>query len=147
MKELFTIGTSKKTAKEFFYLLDINDIKCVIDVRLKNTSQICGFTKYPDIEFLLHRVSNIKYIRDKELSPNLDLLSSYKNKEIDWSGYVKKFDELMNERDILKYIELEYPSLDRYCLMCSEDKPDYCHRRLLAELIRDNFEDYKIIHL
>ena len=147
MKQIFTIGTSKKRAENFFKFLEYNEVNSIIDVRLNNTSQICGFSKYPDIKFFLNRISNIEYVNDNLLAPTQDLLTAYKNKIIDWSEYVEEFHKLMEERDIVRYIKVIYPNLDKYCLLCSENKPDHCHRRLLAELIRDNFEDYEIVHL
>ena len=44
MKQLFTIGSSKKTAEKFFALLVDNDVKCVLDVRLYNSYQLAGFS-------------------------------------------------------------------------------------------------------
>lgn len=35
---LFTIGFTQKSAKEFFTLLSKNNIECLIDVRLNNVS-------------------------------------------------------------------------------------------------------------
>ena len=147
MKQLFTIGTAKKSAENFFKFLEYNEVKFVIDVRLNNTSQLCGFSKYPDIKFFLNKISNIEYVVDNQLAPTQDLLMTYKNKNIDWEKYVEEFNKLMKKRDIIRYIKTMYEDLDKYCLLCSEQKPDHCHRRLLAELIRDNFEDYQIVHL
>lgn len=64
MDELYTIGFTQKTAKKFFNLLRNNKIDIVIDVRLNNTSQLAGFSKYPDIEYFLNDLLNIKYIHD-----------------------------------------------------------------------------------
>jgi len=51
LKKIFTIGFTKKTAEEFFGLLKKNNVACVVDVRLNNTSQLAAFSKFPDIEF------------------------------------------------------------------------------------------------
>jgi uncharacterized protein (DUF488 family) len=32
-------------------------------------------------------------------------------------------------------------------LLCSEDKPDRCHRRLVAEYLRDRWRDVDIAHV
>ena len=147
MKQLFTIGTSKKTAERFFALLEDNNVRCVLDVRLYNTYQLAGFSKYPDIKYFLKKIANINYINDNMFAPSEDLLTAYRNKQINWDDYTERFTQIMELRGITDYIESKYPDLDRYCLLCSEDKPDKCHRRLLAELIRDNFGDYEIKHL
>jgi uncharacterized protein (DUF488 family) len=33
------------------------------------------------------------------------------------------------------------------CLLCSEDKPHHCHRRLVAEYLREKWGDLGITHL
>jgi len=33
------------------------------------------------------------------------------------------------------------------CLLCSEDKPQLCHRRLVAEYLRDKWGKVEIIHI
>ena len=145
MKQLFTIGSSKKTAEKFFTLLEDNNIRCILDVRLKRKSQLIGFCKYPDIKFLLKRVSNIDYIYDDIFAPSEKLFEAYKKKQISWEEYAKIF---LEENSKLKvYIETYYPDLDKCCLLCSEDKPDKCHRRLLAEMICEHFGEYELKHL
>ena len=81
------------------------------------------------------------------MAPSENLLKAYRDKKINWEEYEEIFNQVMNQRGIVDYIEIKYPDLDKHCLMCNEDKPDKCHRRLLAELISDNFDDFEIIHL
>ena len=147
MKQLFTIGTTRKTAEKFFTLLTDNNVKCVLDVRRYNSSQLAGFSKYPDIKYFLKKISGIDYDKDRIFAPSEDLFNAYRNKHIDWDEYTERFKQVIERQGFIDYITYMYPDLDRYCLLCSEDKPDKCHRRLLAELIRDNFGDYEIKHL
>ncbi len=42
---LFTIGFTGKNARQFFGALRLAGVRKVIDVRLKNVSQLAGFTK------------------------------------------------------------------------------------------------------
>jgi uncharacterized protein (DUF488 family) len=37
--------------------------------------------------------------------------------------------------------------LDRACLLCSEHHPEYCHRRLVAEYIKNKWGNVEIEHL
>lgn len=55
MIKVCTIGFTKKTAKQFFSILTKNNIDTVVDIRLNNSSQLAGFSKYPDIEFFWKR--------------------------------------------------------------------------------------------
>ncbi len=43
--KLYTIGFTKKSAQEFFGLLQKAGVKRVIDVRHNNTNQLAGFAK------------------------------------------------------------------------------------------------------
>ena len=147
MKHLFTIGSSKKTAERFFDLLSENNIHCVLDVRLYNNYQLAGFSKYPDIKYFLKKIVDIEYISDSMFAPSEDLLTAYRNKQINWDEYTERFIQIMEMRGIVDYIEKRYPDLDSYCLLCSEDKPDKCHRRLLAEMICEHFGEYELKHL
>jgi uncharacterized protein (DUF488 family) len=33
------------------------------------------------------------------------------------------------------------------CLLCSEEKPDHCHRRLVAEYLKEKWHDVEIEHI
>lgn len=147
MNRIFTIGFTKKTAEEFFTLLEKNLIEKVIDVRLNNTSQLAGFSKFPDIKFFLERVSNINYRHDKNFAPNETVLNGYKKKIIEWADYEKNFDNLMREKNIAAYILKNYSHADNLCLLCAESTPKNCHRRLVAEKFAEVFAGIEIIHL
>ena len=82
MKNIFTIGFTKKTAEEFFTLLEKNHVSKIVDVRLNNTSQLAAFSKFPDIEFFLKRILNVGYVHDKNFAPTEDILNRYKKKII-----------------------------------------------------------------
>ena len=74
-------------------------------------------------------------------------MDSYKKKYIDWEGYEEAFAKLMKKRDIDVYIADNYANEENYCLLCTEVSPDNCHRRLVAEKIREVLEDIEIKHL
>lgn len=134
MKKIFTIGFTKKTAKEFFGLLEKNNVAEVVDIRLNNTSQLAAFTKFPDIEFFLEKICGISYRHDTEFAPTENILSGYKKKLIDWKGYESEFAKLMKERNIDEYILETYASVNNFCLLCSETTPEKCHRRLVVSV-------------
>lgn len=147
MNKIFTIGFTKKTAEEFFTLLEKNLVTEVVDVRLNNTSQLAGFSKFPDIKFFLERVSNINYRHDKNFAPSENILSDYKKKIIDWVDYEKNFDNYLREKNISDYILKNYFNADNICLLCAEPTPKNCHRRLVAEKFAEVFTGIEIIHL
>lgn len=143
--ELFTIGFTKKSAEQFFDTLLQSGIKRVIDTRLNNVSQLAGFTKRADLEYFLQKIGNIDYIHRLDLAPTKDILDNYKKNSGDWETYEKQFLELMKERQIEQTISPEI--LNGSCLLCSEPTPHYCHRRLVAEYLNNQWGNIKICHL
>ena len=143
--DLFTIGFTQKTAQKFFDTLVKSGVKRVIDTRLNNVSQLAGFTKKTDLEYFLKKIGTIEYIHILELAPTKDILDEYKKNKGDWSVYEQKFLHLMTEREIEKKVRPEL--LDGGCLLCSEAKPHYCHRRLVAEYLSTKWGNVKICHL
>jgi len=147
MRKIFTIGFTKMTAEEFFTCLENNHVRKVVDVRFYNKSQLLGFTKYPDIEYFLRNLCNIDYVHDLQFAPSERILEAYKKKYLDWQGYERAFAELMTTRNIDDYILKNYAHEENFCLLCTEVSPENCHRRLVAEKIRDVLGDVDIVHL
>jgi uncharacterized protein (DUF488 family) len=143
--KIFTIGFKKKSAENFFSKLKQADVKRLIDVRLNNISQLAGFTKRDDLRYFAKTICGIDYIHLSVLAPTKDLLDEYKKKGGDWSIYEKKFIELMAERKI--EFTMQKDLLDGSCLLCSEEKAAQCHRRLVAEYLRDKWGDVQIHHI
>lgn len=50
---IFTIGFGKKSARDFFEILQRAAVKKVVDIRLNNTSQLAGFSKKNDLSYFL----------------------------------------------------------------------------------------------
>jgi uncharacterized protein (DUF488 family) len=142
---IYTIGFAEKNAREFFTKLKDAGVKTVIDIRLNNTSQLAGFTKEQDLPYFLQEIAGIKYVHKPELAPTKDILDAYRKKEIDWPEYEKQFRYLLIERKIENVITPQF--VDNACFLCSEPKSDKCHRRLVAEYLRDLWQGVEIIHL
>ena len=145
MIKLYTIGSKKKSAKEFFELLKTNNVKRLIDIRLNNTSQLAGFTKSRDLMYFLKEICKADYIHRPELAPTKELLDNYKMNKLTWQDYEEIFNGILSDRKINEKIKPE--ELDNACLLCSEQEPDQCHRRLVAEYLNKSFKDISIKHL
>jgi len=144
--EIFTIGFTKKKAEYFFEKLKKAGVKRVVDVRLNNVSQLAGFAKKDDLIYFLKKIGGMDYVHLPDLAPTKDILDAYKKQKGDWATYERKFIELMERRHIEDKIPKE--KLDEGCLLCSEDKPHHCHRRLVAEYLKSKWnEDVEIKHL
>lgn len=143
--QLFTIGFTKKNAEEFFGKIISAGVKRVVDVRLNNTSQLAGFAKKEDLVYFLKNLGGIDYVHLPQLAPTQDMLDEYKKNKGDWNVYEAKFLDLMAQREIEKTVPPEV--LQEGCLLCSEDKPHHCHRRLVAEYLSAKWKNIETRHL
>ncbi len=141
---VFTIGFTKKSAEKFFGLLTSSGARRVVDVRLNNVSQLAGFAKRDDLKYFLRRVCGIDYVHLPDLAPTRDMLADYR-KNRDWDTYERRFLDLMRARRIEDGIPREV--IDGGCLLCSEDKPHHCHRRLVAQYLDDRWGGIEVRHL
>lgn len=144
MIKLFTIGFTQKTAKQFFNSLKQVQLFRVIDIRLNNTSQLAGFTKKNDLQFFLREINSLDYIYLPELAPTKAILDAYKE-DSNWQIYEQQFLALMAHRHI--EATLDKNLINGGCLLCSETTPEHCHRRLVAEYLRDKWSGVEIEHL
>jgi uncharacterized protein (DUF488 family) len=145
MDTLFTIGFTKKSARQFFTLLQTAGVRRLVDVRLNNASQLAGFAKKNDLAYFLEKICGIDYIHLPQWAPDQVLLEQYKKKKKDFSAYEKTYLTLLKQRDMEK---TGVPRIrDKDCLLCSEHEPDFCHRRLAAEYIKTFRPDMAIVHL
>lgn len=142
--KIFTIGFTKTTAKNFFDRIKRSGTKRIIDVRLNNVSQLAGFAKRDDLEYFSEEICAVDYQHIPKLAPTKDILDDYKKHKGSWEEYEHRFLDLMARR---KIEQIDRESIDGGCLLCSEDKPHHCHRRLVAEYLRSKWSDVEIIHL
>lgn len=142
---LFTMGFAGKPAKVFFNRLRSAGVKRLVDIRLNNASQLAGFTKKQDLEFFLKEIAGIEYVHRPELAPTKEILDAYRKRELDWPGYERRFLELLSQRRPEDQIRPN--DINMACLLCTEPKPDKCHRRLTAEYFRGKWSNVEIQHL
>ena len=143
--KLSTIGFTRKPASRFFDLLRRSGARRVVDVRLNNGSQLAGFAKKEDLAFFLGELCGMEYVHLPELAPTKDILDDYKKRKGDWKTYEDRFLALMRQRRIEETVPREIVADG--CLLCSEDKPHHCHRRLVAEYLKQHWGDVEIVHL
>ena len=146
MPTVYTIGFRRKPLSEFIRFLRKAGIDAVIDVRLRNTSQLSGYTKRDDLAFVLQEGFGIAYEHHPDLAPTDDILDSFRQDK-DWAGYEGRFGPLLAERQaehVGRDILSRYQSI---CLLCSEPTADQCHRRLVAEYWTEQISNLSVVHL
>jgi hypothetical protein len=90
MKTIYTIGFTRKTRQQFIERLRAVDVREVIDMRLRNTSQLAGWSKYLDVVYLLTAGFGVHDEHHTEFAPTAELLDEY-HKMRDWPAYVPRF--------------------------------------------------------
>jgi len=118
------------------FMLKTNSIKSVIQPSDGNRISIMsrhtlsdGISPDPDIS------SESYHEWWPELSPPAFLVGAYYKRELSWSDFEVIYKEHIRRPEIAKkIIELiELTTNEVITVLCIEDKPDRCHRRLLAE--------------
>lgn len=130
--KICTIGFSGKSAERFFELLAANGVTDVVDTRLRPDGQLSAFARKGDLPYFLRRLISANYVHLPILSPSNDILDAYRTDK-DWDSYVRRFEQLMDERHVPLAIDRSVFDGGVACLLCSEATPTRCHRRLVAE--------------
>ncbi|MEU9486419.1 DUF488 domain-containing protein [Streptomyces decoyicus] len=143
--KIYTIGFTKKPAEKFFSLLRTSGASTLIDVRLNNVSQLSGFAKRNDLKFFLGELCAMTYVHRPDLAPTQSILDDFKKQGSGWATYEDRFLKLMEQRRVEEAVPREL--LKNAVLLCSEDKPHHCHRRLVAEYLAGHWGSATIEHL
>jgi uncharacterized protein (DUF488 family) len=144
--EVRTIGFTRKSAAQFFGALRAAGIRRLVDVRLQNDSHLAGFARRDDLAFFLKEICGAEYVHEVRLAPTKEILDGFREKEIAWDEYERRFLALLAERKVEEVLDrklFDVPTV----LLCSEPKPDRCHRRLVAEYLQAKWGSFTIRHL
>ena len=88
----------------------------------------------------------MEYVHLPSLAPTKEILADYRKGRMSWDEYEERFADLMAARRIEE--ELDRNVIEDGCLLCSEDRPHHCHRRLVAEYLRERWGgEVEITHL
>lgn len=144
--EIYTIGFTRKSARQFFERLQAVGIKRLVDVRLNNTSQLAGFAKRGDLEYFLQELCGAEYLHLPGLAPTKELLDAYHKRLLAWEAYESRFRQLLADRGAERLADpvlFAAPSV----LLCSEPSAERRHRRLVAEYLGGHWGGARIVHL
>ena len=135
---IYTAGFAEWTAEQFFGELKQRQVDQLIDVRLNNVSQLAGFAKKKDLEYFLRIICGANYRHEPLLAPTAEMLKDYRSKKTSWIEYERLFMLLLAERRVESVLSREI--LDgNPVFLCSEHKPDHCHRRLALEYLEERW--------
>jgi len=135
MSELFCLSAYETSAREFFEALDAHHADLVLDVRLRNTSQLCGFTKQRDLAYLVERISGARYACDPAFAPTGEMLDAYLKHRHSWEEYAEEYHELMERRGAREMFEQTYAPYAHICLLGTATRKRRSHNEVLRDLL------------
>ena len=142
-----TIGFTRRTAEDFFEALLGAGIRRLIDVRLRNTSQMAIFARRQDLPYFLEKLCGIEYVHATMLSPTPELLDDWRAKRITWQEYEVIYADIMAQRHPeteISAVDFDQPTV----LLCAEPTAERCHRRLALEHLAAAWQQpLNIVHL
>lgn len=144
--KLYTIGFTQKTAEEFFTLLAEHGVTCVVDVRVHTGGQLAGFAKEGDLAYFLKTINNCCYVHLLALAPTEEMMRAYRASG-DYEAYRSAYNALLDARGVPTSLDRALFENNTCCLLCSEAKPDGCHRKLAAERMREAWGEVEVEHL
>lgn len=144
--EIATIGFTRTSAESFFGRIAESGVAEVWDVRLKKSSQLAGFAKQGDLKYFLESLCGVSYVEVPELAPEAGLLKAYQTKSICWDDYQGAYLNLIRTRRVEQVLNAPLDG-SGIALLCSEDTPGQCHRRLAAEYLQQHWKGVVVRHL
>jgi uncharacterized protein (DUF488 family) len=144
--EIYSIGFTQKSAREFFNTLKAHGIERLLDVRLNNTSQLAAFAKQADLAYFLHEICGAAYEHEPLLAPTQEMLDTYKKQKGSWEDYTEAYLALIRTRKVEAALSKK-SFRKKTVLLCSEATAEHCHRRLVLEYLQNEWGSVRIIHL
>jgi uncharacterized protein (DUF488 family) len=132
---LYSIGHGNRSVEELIFLLKEYGIQYLIDVRTSPFSKFNPHFNQSSLKFSVEK-EGVKYVfMGDVLGGRPDDLTCYDNKgKVDYQAIkTKEFFKQGIER-----IRIAYEKNIKVALICSESKPQECHRsKLIGEALRD----------
>jgi hypothetical protein len=114
-------------------------------VRLNNASRLAGFARRVDLPFFLQELCGAEYVHEPALAPTRKILNSYRSGG-GWPAYEKAFLNLLRERRVEETLDRDIFDVPTV-LLCSEARPEHCHRRLVLEYLDREWGGIQAVHL
>ena len=131
MQHIFLLSAYEITAAAFFQKLKQERTDLVLDIRLNNTSQLCGFTKEKDLSFFVSQLTGAAYIHDLDFAPTKEHLP--------WNEYATAYLKLLNQRHGERLWEERYKKYGSVCLLGTETKKRRSHNEVLLDVLQNGF--------
>jgi uncharacterized protein YeaO (DUF488 family) len=131
------LSSCQTNARDFFTAIRESECQAVIDVRLNNSSQLAGFTKGTDLEFLVPELTKAKYIHDLRFAPPAELLKNYLIGEMDYLCFKEAYLKAIEERGGKKMFMNSYKMYSSIVLIGAGTKKRHSHSEALKDYLED----------
>ena len=145
MTALWTIGYEKLRPESLVAELEAAGVERVIDVRFRPQSRRPGMSKTRLGERLAdHRIA---YEHRRELGTPPDLRSLYRTNKVERAA--AGFREFVESpaSDELDRLAAELDGGPRTALLCLEEAPEHCHRRIICDALRERRPGLEVVDL
>jgi len=130
-RELFTAGYAGHDLDSFLHMLNAHRVDLVVDIRRNPVSRKKGFSRSALADFLAGQ--GIEYVHVRELGVPTELRDELRCGVCDLAEYLARFrNYLACEAHTLRDLGV-MASRKRCCLLCVEERPEECHRSVVAE--------------
>lgn len=129
------LSAYETSAEQFFNSLLSHSTDLVLDVRLKNTNQLCGFTKQKDLEYLIAKITGAEYVHDLRFAPTPELLDRYLKHWINWEDYREQYNALMEQRGSESIFRSSYGMYSSICILGTATKKRKSHSEALVQIL------------
>ena len=145
MATIWTIGYERLRPEMLAAELEAAGVERVIDVRERAQSRKPGMSKTNLTRLLTgHRIA---YEHRRELGTPPELRALYRSNKVERAaaGYREHVES--TARDELDRLAGELDDGPRTALLCLEENPDTCHRRVITDALRDRRPDLEVVDL
>jgi uncharacterized protein (DUF488 family) len=127
-RQVLTIGHSNHSAEQFVHLLKLTGVEVVVDVRTHPASSFSPQFSRAPLQALVNK-NGVRYVfLGKELGGRPSDRSLY-----DDEGHVR-YDRVATTSEFRQGLDRLIKGIEQFrvAIMCGEEDPMYCHRRLLV---------------
>jgi hypothetical protein len=98
------------------------------------------------LRYFLRELIDCDYAHLPQLAPSEAMFKAYRSTH-DWERLQREFTRLLDERKIPDSLDRALFENGPVCLLCSEHRPETCHRSLVAARLTDAWPDVEVRHL
>lgn len=133
--QLHVTSPYQTTAEKFFGQLKAWQVDEVVDIRLHNTTQLDGFSKFPDIAYFCETICHAGYAHDTDFSPAPEPMKEYVHGEMSWEEFSSDYRRAMEAKHAAKLFLERYGRFASVAVIGAATKQRRSHSEVLAELV------------